>query len=906
MSQGTIGTSILGGLWYLFNALVQLVKNLWTTFLFFLSVFIVLAFAIYLVDLQSGAIELHLDAYGDYVAFSYRHPLLAALSVLMMGFLWGMAGTGLGLPNLFWPDRWSSRMYAGIAITLYFALIGTLAHYETRLLAGDTQGVKALELGTYLFVIGIPIIILILVPAAVPRLFPRLPRRTGTLSAPSNSASAAFHTSSRRLQVWLAGFLPTLVGVLLGIVIVVDTIWISDTVTRFLPPSDLGSGSAPSLAQSLLFLLLSDSSTSHLIRFYIIFALVFFVGLAGLFYRAVTPAVAVCSLFSLASMSVMLPDFLLHINSFKTPESKQAFENACKFLIVLAFVVLPLLLLITQIFRSAWRLCFYRPITMVVEDDSLGRRFRRESIRVGIVLFSTIAMILIGANLSERWITWIQNHYFGLFYLLIWLFLGLWFVLANSHPFKLQFPNMRAYYPGGLLGTVNLRKYVRQLAETCAASASSSDHSSPDAPASRSLDDPLDNTDCLNNWFRHVRQCRHQRGEPIDGWKPKLAVVTVSGGALRSAYWTSVVLKRISEEIPDFGSHVRLIAGASGGMVGAAYFVSDLRATVDSSAKPMPPMPMASIDAVARYIALREVFKAFVPKFALDFYHSLTGRPPSDRGIRLEQDWKGIDVPLRDYRADEAAGKIPSLVLSPMIVESGRRLLISNLDMSMATCTRGSEITETDAYHEETYSISAIEFSRLFPEARDFHLSTAVRMSATFPFVSPAVNLPTSPPVRVVDAGYYDNYGVHCATSWLLDQVDWLAENTSGVVLIQIRDSLSHQDRLGVVEPPHGLGTKFARGVQMLTSPVHAVAKAREASTSFRNDHDVMNLSRAFAYRMIDRLGNPHEFFTSVTFENSASVSFRPRSPGQWPGDGLKSPRRERQCHRRVTQLVSQ
>jgi hypothetical protein len=55
----------------------------------------------------------------------------------------------------------------------------------------------------------------------------------------------------------------------------------------------------------------------------------------------------------------------------------------------------------------------------------------------------------------------------------------------------------------------------------------------------------------------------------------------------------------------------------------------------------------------------------------------------------------------------------------------------------------------------------AISFFALFPKSVDtFRVATAVRMNATFPYVSPAVSLPTAPPVRVVDTGYYDNYGL--------------------------------------------------------------------------------------------------------------------------------------------------
>ncbi len=105
------------------------------------------------------------------------------------------------------------------------------------------------------------------------------------------------------------------------------------------------------------------------------------------------------------------------------------------------------------------------------------------------------------------------------------------------------------------------------------------------------------------------------------------------------------------------------------------------------------------------------------------------------------------------------------------------------------TKARGTTITESGVSSEPCdYSLTALEFYRLFPEATNFRLSTAVRMSASFPFVSPAVNLPTDPPRRIVDAGYYDNYGIQVATAWIAKNVGWLAENTSGVTLIQIRE----------------------------------------------------------------------------------------------------------------------
>ena len=137
-----------------------------------------------------------------------------------------------------------------------------------------------------------------------------------------------------------------------------------------------------------------------------------------------------------------------------------------------------------------------------------------------------------------------------------------------------------------------------------------------------------------------------------------------------------------------------------------------------------------------------------------------------------------------------------------MIVEDGRRLLISNLDLdrpgdpgmpgSGMVLASGHLISDSCAGTKPgSTSLSALEFYRIFPEGQGLFLSTAVRISTSFPYVSPAVSLPTDPPRRVVDAGYYDNYGVEVATAWIYQNRSWLAKNTAGVLLVQIRDSIS-------------------------------------------------------------------------------------------------------------------
>mgnify|MGYP006207695361 FL=1 len=55
--------------------------------------------------------------------------------------------------------------------------------------------------------------------------------------------------------------------------------------------------------------------------------------------------------------------------------------------------------------------------------------------------------------------------------------------------------------------------------------------------------------------------------------KPKLIIVNTSGGGSRSALWTFTVLQNCDEETNGkLSKHLQMITGASGGMVGAAYY----------------------------------------------------------------------------------------------------------------------------------------------------------------------------------------------------------------------------------------------------------------------------------------------------------------------------------------------
>lgn len=74
-------------------------------------------------------------------------------------------------------------------------------------------------------------------------------------------------------------------------------------------------------------------------------------------------------------------------------------------------------------------------------------------------------------------------------------------------------------------------------------------------------------------------------------------------------------------------------------------------------------------------------------------------------------------------------------------------------------------------------------------DAGELRYTTALRMSATFPYITPMVTLPTTPEIHIMDAGIRDNYGSKTTLRYLSALEDWIKENTSGVIIVQIRDT---------------------------------------------------------------------------------------------------------------------
>jgi len=136
------------------------------------------------------------------------------------------------------------------------------------------------------------------------------------------------------------------------------------------------------------------------------------------------------------------------------------------------------------------------------------------------------------------------------------------------------------------------------------------------------------------------------------------------------------------------------------------------------------------------------------------------------------------------YTEKEKSAQIPTIIFSPTIVNDGRRLLISSQNLNFLNENSKVAGNLSNSYENIDYQTF---FKNQSPNSVRF--SSVMRTNASFPFVMPMVTIPTIPEVQLMDAGIRDNYGAKVAIEFIYTMNDWIKENTSGVIIVQIRDT---------------------------------------------------------------------------------------------------------------------
>ncbi len=303
----------------------------------------------------------------------------------------------------------------------------------------------------------------------------------------------------------------------------------------------------------------------------------------------------------------------------------------------------------------------------------------------------------------------------------------------------------------------------------------------------------------LNRWKQKILATEPNK-------KPKMVFICVSGGGLRSATWAIKVVQQIDRITKGkFFEHTVLITGASGGMLGMAYFRE--LALQKKQGKKIALHDPRHIDIISKDI-LNGVAFTLVANDVLWPWSNIRinqQRFPRDRGYMFEKKLNEntemvMDKPLKNYQLAEQKSLVPMMYLSPSIVNDVRRLIISPQPVSFMMASPGS-IGRTDELE-----IDAVDFGRFFKHQRadSLRFLTALRMNATFPFILPSVNLPSNPRIEVMDAGFLDNFGLSSTTRFIQVFSDWILAHTSGVMIVQITSSdkfepIPASDQKGVI-----------------------------------------------------------------------------------------------------------
>jgi hypothetical protein len=271
--------------------------------------------------------------------------------------------------------------------------------------------------------------------------------------------------------------------------------------------------------------------------------------------------------------------------------------------------------------------------------------------------------------------------------------------------------------------------------------------------------------------------------------KPKLIIINASGGGLAATMFTTRMIQLCDDSLAQnlFPKTV-MMSGASGGAIGLNYMRGLYLDQLKSNQKDLSniiycrsisrdllnSMTMANIS--------NDIFFPF-RKYIYNG-HSYD----KDRAYIFEKQLNEnaqnlLSGSLSDYQQYESDAVIPLMINNCTVVNDFKQLLLTAQPMSYMM-KPFSLLRKPDRYE-----VDMIDGYRMFlmRDSNQLKLTTALRMTATYPFIMPSMTLPTSPAISVMDGGIRDNNSIQITYKFLHTFKQWINDNTSGVVVIQIK-----------------------------------------------------------------------------------------------------------------------
>jgi hypothetical protein len=396
----------------------------------------------------------------------------------------------------------------------------------------------------------------------------------------------------------------------------------------------------------------------------------------------------------------------------------------------------------------------------------------------------------------------------------------------------------------------------------------------------------------------------------------RIILVAAAGGGIQAAAWTARVLTGLEEICAEkqpgrFIRSLKLLSGVSGGSVGIMYFVTACKfeglLLRDRSGNARSTNILKAVAEVAKRSSLSEAIRglaytdfirAVTPFFLTDVYR--------DRAEGLERAWvsnaKELNASyaeilrratLRGWQKDVARGELPAVIFNATIIETGERLAFSTAAPS--ACLSKDGLTTCAAFQD---------FSSLY-EGADIAITTAVRLSSAFPFISPparpfpAASLPDGKPlaagprkagggengfmnVHLADGGYYDSSGVAALVQWLHNGLSDLAGCNATKLpkqILVIRINAFPAAEQGYVKEHRGTFFQF-------WAPLLTMNTSRGAAHACSADRELQLLRERWGSELLAKQNGQHRDGVTIetvdfTFSPSAACK-KQRPPLSW------------------------
>jgi len=305
-----------------------------------------------------------------------------------------------------------------------------------------------------------------------------------------------------------------------------------------------------------------------------------------------------------------------------------------------------------------------------------------------------------------------------------------------------------------------------------------------------------------------------------------LVMVAASGGGIQASGWMTQVLAGLQNDNDkdlglgqDFIKKIGLISSASGGSVGSMFYLNQFDdsgvlsqkglETIDKNTELTTVVKEATEDwlnSVGWGLAYPDLFRFIGLPILIGTDLGEDHKPHLylDRGYALEQTWQDTlfdskstnnlkktrtnndhekILTLNDRRTDILEGKIPIFVYNTTLVENGRRFFVS--PMKFVRETMAEYVSKPS---KENHNLTkAFDFKTLYNncgdnynQACDITVTTAARLSASFPYVTPMARNDRENFIKdekgndislqnyhIADGGYFDNSGALTAMEWL-------------------------------------------------------------------------------------------------------------------------------------------